>query len=146
MYFGHVNAQQGVCSHFALAVNSTDMLTLPLSAEVYRFLSASSAYRFTIQIFRFLSNLPLSNHWVLFTPSDWDWVTVCHHYINVMTLSKHALCNLIAHWINVTGQALVLVLPTYQRKRTDQVHYFSLPSSLSINWEIVWLYKYWHMF
>ena len=62
-----------------------DMLTLPLSAEVYRFLSASSAYRFTIQIFRFLSNLPLSNHWVLFTPSEWDWVTVCHHYINVMT-------------------------------------------------------------
>ena len=48
----------------------TDMLTLPLSAEVYRFLSASSAYRFAVQIFRFLSNLPLFNHWVLFTPSD----------------------------------------------------------------------------
>ena len=47
-------------------------------------LGASSAYRFAIQIFRFLSNLPLSNHRVLFTPSDWGLVTVCHHY-KVMT-------------------------------------------------------------
>ena len=56
-------------------MTEADMLTLPLSAEVYRFLSASSAYRFAIQIFRFLSNLPLSNHWVLVTPSDWLFVT-----------------------------------------------------------------------
>ena len=55
---------------FGILMFISDMLTLPLSAEVYRFLNASSAYRFTIQIFRFLSNLPLSNHWVLFTPSD----------------------------------------------------------------------------
>ena len=47
-----------------------DMLTLPLSAEVYRLLSASSAYRFAVHIFRFFYNLPLFNHWVLFTPSD----------------------------------------------------------------------------
>ena len=58
----------GVCKDWA----TTDMLTLPLSAEVYRFLSASSAYRFAVQISRFLYNLPLSHHWVLFTPSDWE--------------------------------------------------------------------------
>ena len=51
-------------------MHNADMLTLPLSAEVYRFLGASSAYRFAVQIFRFLYNLPLSNHCVLFTPSD----------------------------------------------------------------------------
>ena len=57
---------------FKIQYMTPDMLTLPLAAEVYRFLSASSAYRFATPIFRFLSNLPLSNHWVLFTPSDWE--------------------------------------------------------------------------
>ena len=93
-----------------LACVSADMLTLPLSAEVYRFLSASSAYRFTIQIFRFLSNLPLFNHWVLFTPSDWDWVTVCHHYINVMTAIQEIVKTCVMQSYCITGS-------TWQVKR-----------------------------
>ena len=66
-----VNVYQEFFASENFGENDADMLTLPLSAEVYRFLSASSAYRFATQIFRFLSNLPLSNHWMLLTPSDW---------------------------------------------------------------------------
>ena len=86
-----------------------DMLTLPLSAEVYRFLRASSAYRFVTQIFSFLSNLPLSNHWVLFTPSDWDWVTVCHHY-KVMTAIQEIVKTCVMQSNCISG-------PTWQVKR-----------------------------
>ena len=134
-------------THFVV---NADMFTLPLSAEDYRFFSASSAYRFAAQIFCFLSNLPLSNHWVLFTPSDWDWVTVCHLY-KVMTaiqeIVKTCIMHMLLHiWTDMTGQALVLVLPTCQRKRTADIIYLSLPSSLPLKEEDWCLYKYWHMF
>ena len=118
-----------------------DMLTLPLSAEVYRFLSASSAYRFAVQIFRFLYNLPLSNYWLLFTPSDWDWVTVCHHY-KVMTAIQEIVKTC------VMQSNCISRLPWQVKRQAHRpiLNYLSLVSSLPLKVEGWWLYKYWHMF
>ena len=45
-------------------------------------------------------------------------------------------------WTDMTGQALILVLPTCQRKRTAEIIYMSLPSSLPLKVEDWCLYKY----